>query len=96
MTTSPLPDRPLAVPGLLSREIDDELVLVDPRDGEAYLLNPMGASILDLCDGRTPLASIVAEIASTLGTPEAEVAPEVEKFVGDLAARGLLVEGVPE
>jgi hypothetical protein len=84
---------PRALPGLLSREIDDELVLVDPRDGEAYLLNPMGASILDLCDGRTPVPDIIAEISRTLGTPEAQVAPEVHRFVVDLAARGLLTEG---
>ncbi|MDY0004618.1 MAG: PqqD family protein [Polyangia bacterium] len=90
------PLRPRALPGLLSREIDDELVLVDPRSGEAYLLNPMGSSVLDLCDGRSTIAEIILEISSTLGAPEEEVAAEVRKFVADLAGRGLLVEGDPE
>src|SRR5438132_14178390 len=43
--------RPSPHPAVLAYPIDDELVVFDPRSGEAHVLNRTGAYVWSLCDG---------------------------------------------
>jgi len=84
---------PIKTDRLLQRDIDDELVVVNLADGEAYLLNEVGAAVLDLSDGHTSLSDIAREIAEATGAALPEVLDHVRQFVADLEQRGLLAEG---
>jgi hypothetical protein len=88
--------RPYRADALLVRDIEDELIAVDSRSGEAYLLNEMGAAILDFCDGQTEVEAIVTEIVGILGGDRDVVAVAVRSFVDDLEAKGLLEESPTE
>ncbi len=66
--------------------------LVRVPDGEILVLEGSAALIwlLAVQDGAESLPRRVAELA---GRPEAEVAADVQGFVADLVARGLLAPG---
>lgn len=85
--------RPRRAAALLVRDIADELIAVDPRTHEAYLLNEMGAAILDFCDGHTDVEEIVTQIAAILGEDKDVVTAGVQTFVRELEAKGLLEDG---
>lgn len=90
--TSPLPAPP-AVPltgrPVLSRHVRmrfdrtrDRHVLLSPES--VIVLNPTGADILALCDGRRTVSDIAAELAQRY---DRVVEDEVSGFLGRLAAR---------
>jgi pyrroloquinoline quinone biosynthesis protein E len=70
----------------------------DPLTGSALLLFPegvlrlnrTGATILELCDGRTPLPAIAETLARHFGAGPADVLEDVTAFMAALAERGLL------
>ena len=75
------------------RDIDEELIAVDSRTHEAFLLNEMGAAILDFCDGHTDVEEIVIKIVDILGEDKDVVAAAVQSFVRELGEKGLLEDG---
>ncbi|AKF04255.1 pyrroloquinoline quinone biosynthesis peptide chaperone PqqD [Sandaracinus amylolyticus] len=66
--------------------ITDEPLLVAPERGLA--LNATAARIVALCDGDRTFASIVGELAR--GHDRERVARDVERFLHELAERGLV------
>jgi hypothetical protein len=54
---------------------------------------PISRAILERCDGRRPLARIVAELATEHDAPEAAIRRDVLAMLGDLAAQGFLRDG---
>jgi pyrroloquinoline quinone biosynthesis protein D len=52
-------------------------------------LNPSGAEVLRLCDGRRSVADVVAALAARYGG--ADVGRDVEAFLDGLAAKGLVL-----
>jgi pyrroloquinoline quinone biosynthesis protein D len=48
------------------------------------LINPTGAQILRLCDGRTSLSDIVAELASQYATTSEVLRADVAEYLGRL------------
>jgi pyrroloquinoline quinone biosynthesis protein D len=54
-------------------------------------LNPTGAEILRLCDGRRSVAAVAQALAARYGA--AAVAPDVTTFLDALAAKGLVQFG---
>lgn len=77
---------------VLRREVEDELLLYDPRTGETLLLNGTAAAIVELCDGSSTPESIVEEIVSLVEAEPAQVEADVEKIVGELEERGFVEE----
>ena len=82
---------PSAAPDIVSRQLDGEAVLVIPGKAQVKVINPTGAAIWSLLDGRRS----VNEIALVL-CDEFDVEPEQAKldtldFIADLAARGILL-----
>jgi hypothetical protein len=85
--------RPLRRPGLVERELPDELVLYDPESDRAWLLNRTTAAVWDLADGETPAAAIAAELADALGVSLARAREDVADTVRRLVSEGVLVPG---
>jgi Coenzyme PQQ synthesis protein D (PqqD) len=61
--------------GVLVQQVktnDPSLVLLNPKNGEYYTLEPVGARVWQLCDGKRTLSEIAAIISQ-----EYEQSPEV-------------------
>jgi pyrroloquinoline quinone biosynthesis protein D len=54
------------------------------------LLNPTGAAIVQLCDGRRTLMEMLASLAERYQEPPHQLAHEVMVFLGRLRDRGLV------
>lgn len=75
---------------ILSEEIDDEIVLFDPKNRNTYALNQMGSIIWQLCDGEHTPYEISNEISSTLGENSDQVLADVLKVISDLLDKELV------
>ncbi len=78
---------------LLSREVDDELLLYDAKSGEVHVLNPTAAAIAELCDGNTTVSAIADEILSVLSADPAAVRADVARIIGELLEKDLVEKG---
>ena len=56
----------------------------------ALLLNPTGAAILGLCDGRRTFAELVDELAARYNAPSGELSGDVGEYLIRLRDHGLL------
>jgi pyrroloquinoline quinone biosynthesis protein D len=61
----------------------------------ALALNPTGAAIVELCDGRATFGEVVAALAAKYNAPVEKLAPDVAGYIRRLKERGLveIVEG---
>jgi hypothetical protein len=79
-------------PQVMSRLVGDETVLLDLSSGIYFGLDGVGKRIWEsLAEGHS-LGDTVAVIVAEYEVNEAQAQSDVVKFVGDLVARGLLVE----
>jgi hypothetical protein len=78
---------------LVLREIEEELLVFDPRTGDASLLNGTAAAIFELCDGLTPLPAMAEEILAVVSADPGTVRDDVHRIVEELAQMGLIEEG---
>ncbi len=81
---------------VLRKEFDDWAVLFDPDTGDAVGTNPIGVTVwnaLDECDTLEDLATVVR--ASFEDVPDT-VQDDIEAFVADLLAKGLVGKVVEE
>ncbi len=82
--------RPKRRNGLLTRKIDNELLVFDQASSEGHALNETAAAVFRLCDGETAQTSMVAALSLELGRA---IDPEiVELAIAELADAGLLIE----
>jgi hypothetical protein len=73
--------------------IGDEIAVMRLADGDFYSLTGTARAIWELIDGTRDCAAIVGELAQRYcATPEA-ISAEVERFVRELRAAGLLADG---
>ena len=77
-------------PGIVGQVIDGEAVLVDPKQGMVRVLNPTGARIWELIDGRGAVADLAATLAAEYGIEPARTEVDVLSFCEDLLRRGVL------
>jgi hypothetical protein len=76
---------------VLTREVEDELLLYDAKNGETLLLNATAASILDLCDGERDAGAITKVIVEVVpGAEKSVVQADVQKTLAELQAKGFL------
>lgn len=76
---------------IVTRETEGELVVVLPEKGKFVVLNPTGAQMVQLADGKRTLAEIAAEIADRFETDLSRVQTDVLNFAEDLTARDVLI-----
>jgi hypothetical protein len=77
-------------PGVVSRMVDGEAVLVDPKKGMVRVLNPAGARIWEMIDGRRMVTELAADIAAEYGIEASRAEADTITFCEDLARRGVL------
>ena len=70
--------------------LDDELVLYNSRDGEAYTLNGTGLFIWQCCDGKRSMEEIARALAVNHGIKAPRARAEVCAFLADLERARLL------
>ena len=69
-------------------KLTGEPVLLFPES--VLLLNPTGAAIVELCDGRRTLAELISTLAARFGASPEVVSRDVVEYVTRLSGRGLL------
>jgi hypothetical protein len=82
---------PVHTPEVVSRLVDGEAVVVHPRQGMIRVLNPVGARLWELADGRRKVAELVETIVREYAVDQERARNEVLAFLADLAQRGILV-----
>jgi hypothetical protein len=76
------------------RRIDGEAVVLRQSVAEVLVLNGVGATVLDLADGRRPVGEWIDALVREYGADRETVARDVLEFAGEAAEAGLL-EPVP-
>ncbi len=77
-------------PTIVTRESDDELVVVLPEQGKYVVLNATGARMLRLTDGARTLREIATAVALEFDADQARVESDVLRFAQSLIERGAL------
>lgn len=75
---------------LAAADLGTEAVVLDPTSGQYYALNDVAKRIIDLAVGSARLGDIVDQLLTEYEVDRARLASDVQTFVTDLAARGLV------
>lgn len=78
---------------LIWRILNDETVVVSPRDGAYCVLNSLGTVIWQLLSEQHSLADIEQYLINNYDVSEEQARKDMEDFLADLDKRGLLVWG---
>lgn len=71
------------------RRYDDQVAVISLDANRVRLFNAVGSFLWERCDGST-VDQMVAAVCERFAVDEATARADVERFVDDLAARGLL------
>jgi pyrroloquinoline quinone biosynthesis protein D len=74
----------------VATEIDDETVVMSLDSGDFFSLTGTAQSIWRLLDGSRDRAAILAQLTAEFDAPEADIAADLDAFIADLRAAGLL------
>ena len=74
--------------------VEDEAVLYDDATNALHRLDPIGALVVRLFDGRATVAELVDDLAAAFEAPRERIHGDVAALVRTLADNGLLA-GVP-
>ena len=77
-------------PDLLIEEIEDEVVIYDPKTHYVHHLNPMASIIWELFDVSVSPQEIVKEIVDSLNAESQKVEKDVQETLKHLQKKGLL------
>ena len=78
-------------PSVRTRELDDELIVLDLGQGEYYSLNPSGAQIWKALEAGRGMNWIRAEVVTRWPIPLEEGMAMASMVLQDLLKRGLIV-----
>ena len=81
---------PIPVPGVISRVVDHEAVLVSPAQGKVRVLNEVGARIWELVDGARTIREIARCIVAEYSVEMTEAEADVQDFLRKLVERGII------
>jgi Coenzyme PQQ synthesis protein D (PqqD) len=73
--------------------IDDEVALLNLKDGTFFSLTGSAAAIWPLIDGTRDRAALLAELARAYDADAAEIAPDLDAFLAQLNEAGFLDGG---
>jgi pyrroloquinoline quinone biosynthesis protein D len=74
-------------------EIDGEIVVMNLESGEFFSLTGTAREIWLLLDGTRDRSGLIAALAADYGTDDKAVAADVDAFLTELLATGLLAGG---
>jgi hypothetical protein len=70
---------------ILARQVQEELILLDPRSGEYYTLDEVGGKIWHLCDGEHTVTEIADAIGQEYDAPRNTIEGDALELLKDLA-----------
>lgn len=70
--------------------IDDEIVVMNLESGDFFSLTGTAKSIWELIDGDRDRAALLRDLAKAFAASEEEIAGDVDAFLDQLGAAGLL------
>lgn len=79
-------------PDVAWREVVDETLIVDPRNGRIYPLNPVASYVWKRLDGTRDLDSIQKGILEEFEISEEEAARDLQEFVEQVKQAGLVLQ----
>ena len=78
-------------PRLAARKVGGEMVILSADDSSLYVLNAVATAVWEAADGRTSLATIVADvICRDFEIDRESAARDVDEFVRELSSHGIL------
>lgn len=72
------------------RVIEDEAVVVRQTDAEVLVLNAVGARVLDLIDGSSPVRTVLDTVLSEYEVEPARLRTDILDFLRQLSEAGVL------
>jgi hypothetical protein len=81
---------PIPNPDILSRLIEDEAVLVMPKQGQVKVLNEVGAAIWELVDGDRNIQQIIEGICAQFDVDHVNAETDTLNFIADLIDREIV------
>lgn len=81
---------PVANPEFAARNVDEETVFLSPAGDEIHSLDEVGTFIWRLIDGKRTVAEILAALVAEYEVAEDAGRRDLEAFMDELAARGLI------
>ncbi len=72
-------------------EIDDEVVVMNLESGEFFSLTDTARAIWRLIDGSRDRGALLAELVSEFGAEPGDIAADLDPFLDQLDAAGLIV-----
>jgi hypothetical protein len=72
------------------RNIDGEVLVVNPKDSLIYPLNDVGTRIWELLDGKSAVSDIVSIICEEYDADEMAIQNDIIDFLEDLLKAGLV------
>ena len=76
------------------RRLDHQTLIVNPQSREVHVLNGTGSRLWELLEQPRTVAQLIADFtaADDIDANPADIARDIEGFVGELLAKGLIVE----
>jgi hypothetical protein len=88
-------NQPLAREDLISQDLGSELMLYNPKNDSAHVLNHTATVIFRLCDGSHSLEDIAREVKGQFEVKEGyDLSREIEDFLENFKEKGLLKESL--
>lgn len=78
-------------PDVISRRVDDEVVLVKLATNEIFALNPTGARIWELLSENGDVSDAVTRLSTEFDASVNDLRPQVNGFVAELQHQGFLI-----
>ena len=82
--------RPRPADGLVTYEVDDELLILDPRVDRLHQLDRLGTIIWSVLDGEATVDELVEDLADAFGVEPDLVRHDLGELLRDLDGLGLL------
>ena len=77
---------------ILAHRGDEELVLLDPENGQYFTLDEVGARIWELCDGKRSVSEIAAALDEEFDAPLETIRADLLELLEELSSGGLVLE----
>ena len=77
-------------PDITESQVEDEIVLFDPRVDAAHILNPTAALVWWLCDGTKKPTQIVEEVANLIEDPPDSLDKDVRETINGFSSLNLV------
>ena len=82
--------RPMHIPDLVWRTMDDEMVIIRPGDGAIRVLNTVGAFIWNEMDGIHTIDDLVERVCAEYEVEAEEARSDLVEFLQDLVTEGFV------